>query len=45
METGEIVLEGNATDLAHHPLVKRAYLGRRDEEEADPSPAAGPPSV
>jgi branched-chain amino acid transport system ATP-binding protein len=45
METGEIVLEGNATDLAHHPLVKRAYLGRRDEEEADPSPAAGSPSV
>jgi branched-chain amino acid transport system ATP-binding protein len=45
METGEIVLEGNATDLAHHPLVKRAYLGRRDEEEADPSPAAGTPSV
>ncbi len=37
METGEIVLEGNAADLAHHPLVKRAYLGRRDDEES-PSP-------
>lgn len=33
METGEIVLEGTAGDLAHHPLVKRAYLGRRDEDE------------
>ncbi len=32
METGEIVLEGNAADLAHHPLVKRAYLGQRDED-------------
>jgi branched-chain amino acid transport system ATP-binding protein len=32
METGEIVLEGNAADLAHHPLVKRAYLGVRDED-------------
>lgn len=31
METGEIVLEGNGRDLAHHPLVKRAYLGQRDE--------------
>jgi branched-chain amino acid transport system ATP-binding protein len=45
METGEIVLEGNAADLAHNPLVKHAYLGLRDEDaaadvrgpEADPS--------
>ena len=36
LETGEIVLEGAAADLAHHPLVKRAYLGRRDEEEPPP---------
>jgi branched-chain amino acid transport system ATP-binding protein len=36
METGEIVLEGNAADLAHHPLVKRAYLGRRDEDQPGP---------
>ncbi len=35
METGEIVLEGNATDLAHHPLVKRAYLGQRDEDNPE----------
>lgn len=32
METGEIVLEGSGRDLAHHPLVKRAYLGQRDED-------------
>jgi len=38
METGEMVLEGSAGDLAHHPLVKRAYLGRRDEDD----PAARP---
>lgn len=40
METGEIVLEGNAADLAHHPLVKRAYLGRRDEDAPDTHPPA-----
>jgi branched-chain amino acid transport system ATP-binding protein len=34
METGEIVLEGGAADLSHHPLVKRAYLGQRDESPA-----------
>jgi len=34
METGEIVLEGSAADLSHHPLVKRAYLGQRDESPA-----------
>ncbi len=34
IETGEIVLEGQAADLAHHPLVKRAYLGRREEDQA-----------
>lgn len=34
METGEIVLEGDAGDLAHHPLVKRAYLGQRDEDDS-----------
>jgi branched-chain amino acid transport system ATP-binding protein len=38
METGEIVLEGNAGDLAHHPLVKRAYLGQRDEDDPEPQP-------
>jgi branched-chain amino acid transport system ATP-binding protein len=27
METGEIVLEGAASDLVHNPEVKRAYLG------------------
>jgi branched-chain amino acid transport system ATP-binding protein len=36
METGEIVLEGEAADLAHHPLVKRAYLGQRDEDGPGP---------
>ncbi len=38
METGEIVLEGNAGDLTHHPLVKRAYLGQRDEDTLDTEP-------
>lgn len=38
METGEIVLEGNAGDLAHHPLVKRAYLGQRDEDDPGAQP-------
>ncbi len=33
METGEITLEGDAADLVHNPVVKRAYLGRRDEDE------------
>ncbi len=28
METGEIILEGLAADLAHNPEVKRAYLGK-----------------
>jgi len=28
METGEIVLEGQAADLQYHPEVKRAYLGQ-----------------
>jgi branched-chain amino acid transport system ATP-binding protein len=28
METGEIMLEGNAADLMHNPEVKRAYLGK-----------------
>lgn len=35
METGEIVLEGDGRDLSHHPLVKRAYLGQRDEDVPD----------
>ncbi len=35
METGELVLEGNAADLARHPLVQRAYLGRRDEDDVE----------
>jgi branched-chain amino acid transport system ATP-binding protein len=28
LETGEIVLEGAAEDMAHNPEVKRAYLGK-----------------
>jgi branched-chain amino acid transport system ATP-binding protein len=36
METGELTLEGPASDLLHHPEVKRAYLGK--------SSASGPPS-
>ena len=28
METGEIILEGDAADLMHNPEVKRAYLGK-----------------
>jgi branched-chain amino acid transport system ATP-binding protein len=28
LETGEIVIEGAAADLAHNPEVKRAYLGK-----------------
>ena len=27
LETGEVVLEGNAADLLTDPLVKKAYLG------------------
>jgi branched-chain amino acid transport system ATP-binding protein len=32
IESGEIILEGRAADLAHNPEVKRAYLGQREEE-------------
>jgi branched-chain amino acid transport system ATP-binding protein len=32
LETGEIILEGDAADLAHHPEVKRAYLGKGYKE-------------
>jgi branched-chain amino acid transport system ATP-binding protein len=32
METGEIILEGLASDLVHNPEVKRAYLGKGAEE-------------
>jgi branched-chain amino acid transport system ATP-binding protein len=32
METGEIILEGRAGDLASNPEVKRAYLGKSREE-------------
>ena len=32
METGEILLEGRARDLAHNPEVKRAYLGKGGKE-------------
>jgi ABC-type branched-subunit amino acid transport system ATPase component len=32
METGEIILEGQAADLRHNPEVKRAYLGKRGQE-------------
>ena len=28
METGEIIQEGAAADLAHNPEVRRAYLGK-----------------
>lgn len=32
METGEIILEGEARDLLHNPEVKRAYLGKGYKE-------------
>jgi branched-chain amino acid transport system ATP-binding protein len=32
METGEIILEGEAADLLHNPEVKRAYLGKGGKE-------------
>ncbi|MEI6970525.1 MAG: ABC transporter ATP-binding protein [bacterium] len=32
LETGEIILEGAACDLAHNPEVKRAYLGKGYKE-------------
>jgi branched-chain amino acid transport system ATP-binding protein len=32
LETGEIILEGEACDLAHNPEVKRAYLGKGYKE-------------
>jgi branched-chain amino acid transport system ATP-binding protein len=32
METGEIILEGEAADLLHNPQVKRAYLGKGGKE-------------
>jgi len=32
METGEIILEGAASDLMHNPEVKRAYLGKGGKE-------------
>ena len=32
METGEIILEGEASDLMHNPEVKRAYLGKGGKE-------------
>jgi branched-chain amino acid transport system ATP-binding protein len=32
METGEIILEGEAADLQHNPEVKRAYLGKGGKE-------------
>ncbi len=32
METGEIILEGEAADLARNPEVKRAYLGKGYKE-------------
>jgi branched-chain amino acid transport system ATP-binding protein len=28
MESGEIILEGEASELMHNPEVKRAYLGK-----------------
>jgi len=32
METGDIILEGEAADLLHNPEVKRAYLGKGGKE-------------
>jgi branched-chain amino acid transport system ATP-binding protein len=32
MENGEIILEGQASDLMHNPEVKRAYLGKGYKE-------------
>jgi branched-chain amino acid transport system ATP-binding protein len=32
METGEIILEGEASELMHNPEVKRAYLGKGGKE-------------
>jgi branched-chain amino acid transport system ATP-binding protein len=32
METGEIILEGEASELMHNPQVKRAYLGKGAKE-------------
>jgi len=32
METGEIILEGDAAELLHNPEVKRAYLGSTGRE-------------
>ena len=32
METGEIILEGEASELMHNPEVKRAYLGSTGKE-------------
>lgn len=32
METGEIILEGDARDLLHNPEVRRAYLGKGYKE-------------
>ncbi len=32
IETGEIIMEGEAGDLLHNPEVKRAYLGKGDKE-------------
>lgn len=32
METGEIILEGEAADLLHNPEVRRAYLGKGYKE-------------
>jgi branched-chain amino acid transport system ATP-binding protein len=34
IETGEIILEGQTSDLMHNPEVKRAYLGKGDKEVA-----------
>jgi branched-chain amino acid transport system ATP-binding protein len=34
IETGEIILEGQTSDLMHNPEVKRAYLGKGGKEMA-----------
>lgn len=31
LETGKVVLAGNAQELAHNPQVRKAYLGESDD--------------
>ncbi|UFS72834.1 ABC transporter ATP-binding protein [Geomonas sp. RF6] len=43
LETGRIVLEGSARDLAHDPRVKEAYLGHQEGEEGGGRPEVNVP--